>query len=115
VAGLLKERESSLEIAICHLLHIRKIFFYKSANRGYFDGKRYRKDYNPYTRKGIPDITIILKGRFVGFEVKTSTGRQSPDQKQFQADLEANGGFYFIVRSVKDAEEALNKLHTLII
>jgi hypothetical protein len=39
-------------------------------------------------------------------EVKGEKGRQRPSQKTFQRDIEANGGAYFIARSVKDALEA---------
>ena len=52
---------------------------------------------------GSPDIIGIYKGRFVGLEVKTSKGRQSPPQRHFQAACEKAGGTYAIVRSPADA------------
>jgi hypothetical protein len=32
--------------------------------------------------KGVPDIIVVREGRFLGLEVKTETGRQSPEQKE---------------------------------
>jgi len=58
--------------------------------------------------KGLPDIIVIYKGYFVGLEVKTKTGRQRPTQKDTQMRIERANGFYFIVRSIEDVEEAFN-------
>jgi len=59
-----------------------------------------------YARKGVPDIIVLLPphGRFLGIEVKGPQGRQSPEQKGFQFDIERAGGLYWIVRSVDDLE-----------
>ncbi len=59
--------------------------------------------------KGSPDIIAVYRGRFIGFEVKTETGKQSLPQKRFQAACERAGGIYAIVRS---AEDALSILET---
>lgn len=59
-------------------------------------------------KPGTPDITICFcTGIFVGFEIKSATSRQSELQKQAQREIEAAGGFYFIIRSMQDAEEAI--------
>ena len=58
---------------------------------------------------GIPgesDLTLLCRGgRTVFIEVKTSTGRQSKKQKNFQAAVERLGFEYIIMRSVADAEK----------
>ena len=64
--------------------------------------------YDCASEKGLPDIIVIYKGIFVGLEVKTKTGRQRPTQKDAQAKIERAKGFYFIVRSIEDVEDALN-------
>lgn len=109
---MIQPTESQLEIAICHALKINRVFFWKNPTRGYFDLKRkvFRKDYNPYTKKGVPDIIAIIDGRFVGFEVKTKTGRLSPEQKEFQKECKKNGGLYFVIRSVDDVLALIAKL-----
>ncbi len=63
-----------------------------------------------YSTPGIPDIVLVIDGIFVGFEVKTYSGSQRPLQKQFQRRLEGAGGRYYIIRSMKDAEDALKEV-----
>lgn len=59
--------------------------------------------------KGCPDILGLMapSGRLLGIEVKTATGKQSDDQKRFQAILEKWGGLYVLARSVGDVDRAL--------
>ncbi|QHJ84041.1 MAG: hypothetical protein [Caudoviricetes sp.] len=63
-----------------------------------------------FTRYGIPgqpDIFMIYRGRFIGVEVKTKTGRQSEKQKQWQRNCERAGGIYILARSVDDVRDRL--------
>lgn len=52
---------------------------------------------------GGSDLIGMILGRFAALEVKTPTGRQSPEQRQFQALVESKGGIYLLARSVEDA------------
>ena len=52
---------------------------------------------------GGADLIGMLLGRFLALEVKTPTGRQSPEQRQFQTLVESKGGIYLLTRSVADA------------
>lgn len=52
---------------------------------------------------GGSDLIGMLHGRFLALEVKTPTGRQSPEQRQFQSLVESKGGIYLLARSVDDA------------
>lgn len=45
-----------------------------------------------YTRKGVPDLLVCYKGRFVAIEVKSDTGKISPEQRQEMAYIEGSGG-----------------------
>ena len=58
---------------------------------------------------GIPgesDLTLFCRGgRTVFIEVKTPTGRQSKQQKRFQAAVERLGFEYIIMKSVEDAQK----------
>jgi hypothetical protein len=58
---------------------------------------------------GQADISGILapSGRRVEVEVKTATGRQSPDQKRWQTMIEAHGGIYILARSTDDVARGL--------
>ncbi len=52
---------------------------------------------------GQPDIMAILPGgRFLGIEVKTGSGRQSPEQRNWQARALAQGALYIVVRDLED-------------
>lgn len=65
---------------------------------------------NPYAMKGVPDILALHpdgSGRFLGIEVKTKRGVQSPDQKLFQRRCEALGGVYILARSVEDVDNLI--------
>jgi len=52
---------------------------------------------------GGADLIGIFRGRFVAIEIKTPTGRQSPEQRTFQQLVERKGGVYVVLRSVDDA------------
>ena len=54
---------------------------------------------------GAGDISgLLVDGRRLEIEVKTETGKQSDEQKNFEAMIRRFGGVYLLVRS---AEEAL--------
>lgn len=55
--------------------------------------------------KGAADLLGMFGGRFVAIEIKTPIGRQSPEQKRFQALVEMRGGAYALIRSVDDARQ----------
>lgn len=52
---------------------------------------------------GGADLIGILDGRPLAMEIKTPSGRQSAEQRQFQQLWEARGGVYLMPRSVDDA------------
>lgn len=60
---------------------------------------------------GSSDLVGLFRGRFVGIEIKTETGRQEPEQKKWQGVVEKHGGIYAIVRSDDDARALLADLH----
>ncbi len=60
--------------------------------------------------KGQADILGCAAGKFVAVEVKTETGRQSPEQKEFQSKVEAAGGIYILARTREDAMLPVQRL-----
>lgn len=52
--------------------------------------------------RGISDYIAIKNGRTVYIEVKSPAGSQRPEQRNFQADIEAHGGEYFLVDCYED-------------
>lgn len=52
---------------------------------------------------GQADITCVARGIAVFVEAKTEDGIQSPEQKQFQEDVEAVGALYILARTRDEA------------
>lgn len=50
-------------------------------------------------RRGIGDVTTIIKGRSVMIEIKAGKDRLSGHQLKTQKQVEASGGVYLVVRS----------------
>jgi hypothetical protein len=50
-------------------------------------------------QRGSADISAIVNGKPVRIEIKFGADRQSKAQKEYQAQVEASGGTYLIVRS----------------
>lgn len=76
------------------------------------------------SKRGMPDIVVCLKaksgyirdemnlpwGLFIGIEVKSKVGRQSPDQKLAQEHIEKVGGLYWLIRSPEELEAKLREI-----
>lgn len=63
---------------------------------------------DPHT-VGMPDICALINGLFVGVEVKSEKGRQSPGQKRWQELIEKNGGIYVLAHSWEEFCGKLNE------
>lgn len=48
-------------------------------------------------------------GVFVAFEIKTPRGRLTDEQRMFGELVQRRGGFFAVLRSVEDAEQALDQ------
>jgi len=56
--------------------------------------------------KGLADLLVILDpNQYVWLEVKAPNGKQSPDQKEFQSNIERLAGEYYVVRKIEDLIE----------
>ncbi len=53
---------------------------------------------------GSPDLVGCLSGRFVGLELKSRTGKVSPEQKQWHDAARLHGALIHVVRSPEEAE-----------
>lgn len=110
VGMALKETETQIQNTICEYLEIRErqrmLLFWRQNTGGIFDVKKQiRRALPKHAKRGVPDIIVIKKGQFIGLEVKSATGRQSPDQKLFEIHTTNNGGFYYIVRSLQEVKQ----------
>ena len=98
-------KESDVVASICDYLAARRHFFYRSNNIPVYDKARGAFRALPkYTPRGVPDIIVVKDGRFIGIEVKTDTGRLSPDQVEFGRQCNEHGGTYAVARSIDDVQ-----------
>jgi hypothetical protein len=63
------------------------------------------------TRTITPDMVGQQVAVFTSLEVKTPTGRVSPEQRQWLEAVQAAGGIAGVVRSVEEAEALLTTVH----
>lgn len=74
---------------------------FQRLSQGFADvgGRKFRVGMTP----GAADLIGCVLGRFVGLEVKTSTGRESEDQIRWRNRMLRVGAVVATVRSVSDA------------
>lgn len=96
--------EKQIQNTILDWLTVQKIFNWQVDNTGIFDPIRGRYRLNPRKTKGVPDIFCVYKGRAIGIEVKSRTGRLSEYQKIFGEGLNEAGGFYLLARDIETVE-----------
>ena len=103
----MKASEKQIQDSILQWLSIVKVFHYRQNTGGML---------KEYTRKngtvgksmirfgtpGASDIVCVAKGFYIAIEVKDEKGKQSPDQVEFQRQLEKEGGYYILARSLDD-------------
>lgn len=91
-------RESAFQQKVLKFLKDKKIYAVKFNASG-------------LTKVGVPDILMCLRGRFVGIEVKTDTGKQSELQKYNAQEIIKSGGEYILLRPKQfdEFKELINK------
>ena len=97
------ESEHDIQRTILDYLDRKFIFHYRQNTGAFKKGEHYVKFGTP----GAPDIIAVIKGQYVGIEVKASGGEQSQVQFHFQMHLEAAGGAYILAYSLEDVTRVL--------
>lgn len=114
-------KETAIQAAIITYLGILenqgKIWFTRlnnipPVNKG-ADGKMMFRRLPRGAKRGIPDILVITKGKTIGLEVKTPTGRQSKEQKDVECHFKRHGQEYYVVRSLEEVENIMNKIEVV--
>jgi len=93
-------KEQDIQRSILDFLKWKKIFCWKNNTAGIY--KKATGHYIPSGAVGSADIFAISKGTFYAIEVKTTTGKQSEKQKEFQENVEKAGGIYILAKSIED-------------
>lgn len=100
-----KELEKDVQRAVLAYLTLRGIFHYKHNNVGI---KKTNGSYIPSQSVGAPDIICIIKGQYVGLEIKTKTGRVSEHQWNFGKRIHEAGGIWYPIYSVDKAQALID-------
>lgn len=88
-------KEKEIENKIKAYLKSKDIFYFKEHG-------------GAYGTAGIPDLICCVKGKFVGLEVKTSTGKVSALQEVMLRRIRKANGIAEIVRSVDDVKRVIS-------
>ena len=104
----MKHTESMIQRAILDYLALyaktNPIYFFRAGAGAV---KTMQGRYFKTGKSGLCDIVAVVKGEFIGLEVKTKAGKQSQNQKKAEKEIKAAGGEYHIVRSIADVKEIL--------
>ena len=86
-------------------------FSFKNHTRGFYDPvlKRFRP-LSRWTIKGNLDVIICHRGVYASWEIKTTTGRLSEDQRHVMDRIVSAGGIAKVIRSLDDAILGFNEL-----
>lgn len=79
------EREKTFENKVKKYLRSKSIYYFK-----YFG--------NTYSTSGILDLTLCVKGRFVGVEIKSENGKVSMLQEYNIEQIKKSGGIAIVLR-----------------
>ena len=61
-------------------------------------------------KAGTPDVLACIRGLFVGFEFKSTSGRQSEVQKFNEREIKRNGGIYMVIRDQDEFKSAVDEI-----
>lgn len=86
-----------------------KFFGHKNYNR--FNYINHHKNMG-YTN-GQADLIVGKNGQFWALELKNQKGRQSPEQKLFQARCEEQGLEYRVIRSIAEIEKFIDSVNAI--
>lgn len=99
--------EKDIQLACCQYLELKRRFFWRQNTAPTFDTTRQVFRAMPkYALKGVPDIIVVTDGGYVVFlEIKRPGGRQSTEQKEFEARCKKLGAEYYVITDVAQLKE----------
>jgi len=106
------DHEHQIQKAITQYLDMKGVCYWAVPNggaRSMITGKRLKAE---GVKPGVPDITIVQNGKYLGLEVKkpkttTPEGRLSAIQKAMIRSIEKAGGEVHVVYGVQDVIKVL--------
>ena len=110
----MRETEAQIQKSIMLFGAYRRILMHRINVIGTPLHKAGKTIYRPSTNKGMADIhATIVVGNIpvsVWLEVKTKKGKLSANQLLFKGSIEAVAGFYYVIRSIDDFDEAIEEV-----
>lgn len=99
VGGKMEKYEAVIQDEICDYLTSRGLVHsITDSSVGFANGRKLRAK---VSKPGWCDVTGLLPdGRFLGIEVKSSTGKLRPSQVQTLGEITASNGLVIVARSV---------------
>lgn len=71
------------------------------------------KKFIPNTqRKGLADVSAVIKGRAVSIEIKVGKDRMSEAQLKIKSEVERAGGVYIIARNFEQFKNEIDTINT---
>ena len=61
-----------------------------------------------FASRGAPDVVACINEQFIAFEFKVGGNDLEPAQRIHKKRIENNGGKHYVIRSLKDLEDALD-------
>ena len=93
--------EKEIQNTIIEWLNAKRIFCYRQNSGSFIDKAKHY--YKFASIDGLPDIVVIVRGRYIGLEVKRKGGKQRDSQIETERAIKNAGGNYFTVYSLEEA------------
>lgn len=98
-------REGRIKEAVCRTLTLWKIDFWVTPSVGIYDASRGRFRKSKWSKPGVTDLWGFLPdGRPFWIELKSETGKLTPQQRAFRDGILVRGHLWALVRGVADLE-----------
>lgn len=99
--------QKSIEQYLTLLENSGKLSFIKNNSGAFINPKG---NFYKMGKSGSPDFLLFLKyGDCLHLEIKNETGRQNPNQHEYQKRIEKLGHTYIIMRAVDDLDHYLKE------
>jgi hypothetical protein len=97
-------KEVEIQRTILDYLAYRKVFAWRNNSGATVIQTPTARRFIRFGAVGSPDIIAIKDGKVYGLEVKTPTGKLSPNQETFRDGMTKAGGIYQVVRSLEEVQ-----------
>ena len=98
----MKHEESRLQTAAVQYCRVKGYHTIKGNYEGKIDARSGVREKAMGYEKGTPDLVVLTPDDIFFVEFKTTTGRQTPEQKEMQKWYEKTGRKYFVCRTINE-------------